>query len=255
MEETISLKEIMSVLKKRWQLIVGFVVGAILLSSIATFFFMTPTYQYSSEFIVNQERNNDQQQAGYDINEIRSSVELINTYNVIIKSPAILEEVNSELDLNLSADQLAEKITVSNAEQSQVVTVAATDESAETAANLANATVKTFEAKIPDLMNVDNVNILSEAEAGINPSPVSPNAPLNLAIAAVVGLMLGVGVALLLEYLDTTVKNTDDLEEEFGMAVLGSISTISPGEASKQERRNTNTRSVASRQRRENVGS
>ncbi|PBB06448.1 YveK family protein [Salimicrobium humidisoli] len=255
MEETISLKEIMSVLKKRWQLIAGCVIGAILLSAIATFFFMTPTYQYSSEFIVNQEKSNNQQQAGYDINEIRSNVELINTYNVIIKSPAILDEVNNELDLNLSAEQLANKITVSNAEQSQVVTVAATDESAETAANLANATVKTFEAKIPELMNVDNVNVLSEAEVGINPSPVSPNAPLNLAIAAVVGLMLGVGAAFLLEYLDTTVKSADNLEETFGMPVLGSVSTIAPGEAASGERAVMNKKPVTSSERRQNVGS
>ncbi len=45
MEETISLKEIFSVLKKRLMLIVLLVVGAILVSAIVSYFIITPTYQ------------------------------------------------------------------------------------------------------------------------------------------------------------------------------------------------------------------
>ncbi|XQN34637.1 capsular biosynthesis protein, partial [Sporosarcina psychrophila] len=46
------------------------------------------------------------------------------------------------------------------------------------------------------------------------------------AIAAVIGLMLGVGIAFLLEYLDTTVKTEQDAEELLGLPILGLISTI-----------------------------
>ena len=49
---------------------------------------------------------------------------------------------------------------------------------------------------------------------------------LNMAIAAVIGLMLGVGIAFLLEYLDTTVKTEQDVEELLGLPILGLISTI-----------------------------
>ncbi|WP_347862227.1 Wzz/FepE/Etk N-terminal domain-containing protein [Salimicrobium sp. PL1-032A] len=255
MEETISLKEIADVLKKRWKLIAGFMLAALLVSALVTFFALTPTYQNSSQFIVSQGESETSEQSAYDINEIRSNVELINTYNVIIKSPAILDRVNDELGLDMSAGQLADKLQVSNAEQSQVVDVQATDESPQLATDLANVTVQTFKDEIPDLMNVDNVNILSEATVGEEPSPISPNTMLNLAIAVVVGLMLGVGVAFLLEYLDTTVKNTDDVEELFGHPVMGTISTIDPSEAAPQEEPGTYRKATAIDQRRENVGS
>jgi capsular polysaccharide biosynthesis protein len=49
---------------------------------------------------------------------------------------------------------------------------------------------------------------------------------LNMAIAAVVGLMLGVGIAFLLEYLDTTIKTEQDVEDSLGLPLLGLISPI-----------------------------
>ena len=60
-----------------------------------------------------------------------------------------------------------------------------------------------------------------------NPSPISPNPMLNMAIAAVIGLMLGVGIAFLLEYLDTSMKTEQDVEETLGLPILGLVSTIS----------------------------
>lgn len=54
MEETISLKEIFGVIKKRLLLIIAFVIGAALIAAIVSYFVLTPTYQSSSQFIVNQ---------------------------------------------------------------------------------------------------------------------------------------------------------------------------------------------------------
>ena len=47
-------------------------------------------------------------------------------------------------------------------------------------------------------MNVDNINILSAAKLSENPSPVKPNKILNIAIGAVIGIMLGIGLAFLI---------------------------------------------------------
>ncbi|SDI94479.1 YveK family protein [Alteribacillus bidgolensis] len=225
MEETISLKEILDVLKKRMLLIISITIGAVFVSAMVTFFLLTPTYESSSQFIVNQ--SDTQEPNGiYEGNDIQTNVELINTYNVIIKSPAILSEVIEEHGFNLTPEKLAKKIQVSNEENSQVVTVTVTDENPHVAADMANATVETFQAEIPSLMNVDNVNILSPAAVAADVSPVSPQPALNIAIAFVVGLMAGVGLAFLLEFLDNTIKTEDDIEHSLGLPVMGSISTI-----------------------------
>lgn len=220
MEETISLKEIFEVIKKRWLLIVGLIVGAALLAAIISYFVLTPTYQSSSQFIVNQEQKDPDAQ----YNEIQTNLELIHTYNDIIKSPAILEEVVDTMDLPYGVNSLSEKIEVTNEESSQVVTLTVTDPDPEQATLIANATVKIFQKEIPDIMNVDNVSILSEAETGAAPQPVAPKPLLNIAIAIVLGGMVGVGIAFLLEYLDNTIRSDEDIEKQLGLPILGVIS-------------------------------
>ncbi|WP_042221696.1 YveK family protein [Oceanobacillus manasiensis] len=224
MEETISLKEIFGVIKKRLLLILAFVFGAALIAAVVSYFVLTPTYESSSQFIVNQGQQDPEVQ--YNVNDIRANVEIINTYNVIIKSPAILDEVVEELNLPYGSTTLGNKLQVSNAENSQVVSVTATDESPELAVDIANTTVSTFQENLPEFMNVDNVKVLSEAELSENPSPVAPNPVLNIAIAIVLGGMVGVGLSFLLEYLDNTVTTEEDLEKKHGLAVLGVIAHI-----------------------------
>ena len=222
MEETISLKEIFAVLRKRFSLIVLITVVATAISGIISYFILTPIYQSSTQILVNQ----SQAEQVVDVNQVRTNIELINTYNVIIKSPTILEKVISELNLDKTYEELNEQITVSNAENSQVVSITVEDPDPGLAVKIANATAAVFQEEIVDIMNVDNVSILSTAELGENPSPVSPKPMLNMAIAFVVGLMVGVGVAFLLEYLDNTIKTEQDVEQHLGLPVLGVIANI-----------------------------
>ncbi|MDV2582155.1 YveK family protein [Alkalibacillus haloalkaliphilus] len=236
MEETISLQEIWEILKKRLGLIAIVTAVALVLSFVATTFFMTPQYEANSQFIVNQA---DQQQQEITSNEIRTNVELINTYNVIIQSPAILDLVIDDLGLELSASQLANRISVNNADQSQVVNVQVTGPDHDQAVDIANTTVEIFKDEIPSYMNVDNVGILSEAMHQADPSQISPNLSLNLAIALVLGMMVGVGLAFLLEYLDNTIKTEEDLESSLEMPIMGIISTIDAeeGNATRKSRK------------------
>ena len=225
MEETISLKEIFEVIKKRFLMIMLFILGAALIAAVVSYFILTPTYQSSSQFIVNQKEQDPNAQV--NVNDIRTNVELINTYNVIIKSKAILDDVVSELGLPYGASTLESKIEVSSEQNSQVVTVTATDPSQEIATQIANTTVQIFQEKTPEIMNgVDNVGILSEAEVVANPTPVAPKPMLNIAIAVVLGAMVGVGLAFLLEYLDNTITTEEDIEKRLGIPLIGVISSI-----------------------------
>jgi len=226
MEETISLKEIFDVIMKRWKMIVSITVGAALLAALISFLILTPIYEANTQFIVNQTEEQQPENAQIDSGTIQTNVELINTYNVIIKSKAILDEVAEELGLNESVEALENKIEVSSEEDSQVVTVTVKDPDAQQATDIANTTVKVFQDRIPDLMNVDNVNILSAAEKKADQSPVEPRPKLNMAIAIVLGAMVGVGVAFLLEYLDTTIRTEEDVEQILDVPIIGVISSI-----------------------------
>ncbi|HWO77449.1 MAG TPA: Wzz/FepE/Etk N-terminal domain-containing protein [Bacillus sp. (in: firmicutes)] len=221
MEETISLREIFETLKKRFLLIVSITLLAIVASGVISYFFLTPIYQSSTQLLVNQER---QDQPFLNTSEIQANLQLINTYSVIIKSPAILDGVIEERNLNLTTDELNEKIQVESEQNSQVVTVSVEDPDPSLAADIANTIAEVFQEQIVILMNVDNVSILSSATVSEN--PVQPRPLLNMAIALVVGLMVGIGIAFLLEYLDNTIKTEQDIEKILALPVLGVITTI-----------------------------
>ena len=65
------------------------------------------------------------------------------------------------------------------------------------------------------------VEIVDKAVPGIR--PVRPNKPLNIALGIIIGLVVGVGLAFFIEYLDTSVKTIDDVERSLGTPVLGVI--------------------------------
>jgi capsular polysaccharide biosynthesis protein len=223
MEETISLKDIAHTLRKRIMLIAVIAAIAAALSGIISYFILTPVYQASTQILVNQQSN---EQPVLDANQIRTNVEMINTYSVIIKSPTILNRVVEDLSLQQSTDALTSKITVNSEQNAQVFNLTVQDEDPAQAVNLANAISETFRDEVPEIMNIDNVRVLSPAVLKENPSPIKPKPLLNIAIALVVGLMAGVGVAFLLEYLDNTIKTEEDIQNVLQLPVLGVIPKI-----------------------------
>lgn len=223
MEETISLRELFYTFRKRIWLIISLTVIATLLSGIYSFYFATPIYSSSTQLLVNQEKS---EQPMYNVGEIQTNLQLINTYNVIIKSPAILDLVAKELDMGETGDALNPKITVGSEKDSQVLNITVQDPDPAVATDIANTIAKVFQNEIVKIMNVDNVSILAKAKTKENPSPIKPQPVLNIAIALVVGLMAGVGLAFLLEYLDNTIKNEMDVEKVLGLPVLGAINRI-----------------------------
>jgi len=81
------------------------------------------------------------------------------------------------------------------------------------------------EARINEAMELGDIRIIDEAR--IPEDPIKPNKKLNLAIGGILGLMLGVMLTFFMEYMDNTIKTTDDIERYLGLPVLGIIPKIS----------------------------
>ena len=67
------------------------------------------------------------------------------------------------------------------------------------------------------------VKIIEKAEVPSTPLPVSPNFALNVTLSVVAGLFFGIVLAFFVEYLDTTVKTTEDVEKYLQANVIGLI--------------------------------
>jgi succinoglycan biosynthesis transport protein ExoP len=75
-----------------------------------------------------------------------------------------------------------------------------------------------LDAEIP---RTQMVQLTDRAEPG--KAPVKPNKTVNIVLGLIFGLIMGVGLAFFIEYLDTSVKTIDDVERTFQAPVLGVI--------------------------------
>jgi non-specific protein-tyrosine kinase len=100
-----------------------------------------------------------------------------------------------------------------------------------------NARVAILQAKIADaqrnyaslsqiLLTGSNLFVTILAPAQEPRVPISPNIPQNVLFAAIAGAVLAAGVAFLLEYLDDTIKDADDVQRVMGVSMLGAIMRI-----------------------------
>lgn len=247
MEEEISLVELFNILKKRVGLIINMVLAGLILAAVYTFFVATPSYSATTQLLVNRTQETEVIQRS----DIDTNVQLINTYSDVIRNPVILDPVIEELNLDTTSGDLKDQISVTTANDSQVFAVQVTNENPYDAAEIANKTAEVFQENLDTIMNVDNITVISEAL--VDKDPVSPNNILNIAIGIILGGMIGFGVAFLLEFLDTSVKEEKFIADELGWINLGRISVMTSEELIPDSRPSLSQRTSEARTSRSRV--
>lgn len=220
MEETVSLQEIFGILKKRiWLILISMFLG-IGLAGLVTFFVITPKYSSQAQLIVRLP-----QTESANVNDINANLQMITTYKDLIKSDTVMNEVQQqmkhEFQTEITIAALRASIEVSQSQNSQMFSIISTGTNGIMAQNIANQTALVFQEKAKDMLSVDKITIISSAVT--NSTPVSPNNNLNLLIGTLLGLMMGIGVAFVLELFDKTIKDDRFIEEELGFTVLGVV--------------------------------
>lgn len=229
MEETISLKEIFDLLRKRMTTILISTFIGLALAGGFTFFFITPQYSSRAQLIVSMPQSETS-----SVNDINFTLQMLNTYkDIILQGDAQAEEVQRRLEANngikMTMGEIKASLQVVQAQNSQMFSIQATADNAMTAELLANTTAEVFQETVKDILtNVEEITIVSRAVA--SPNPVSPNNKLNLAIGLVLGMMVGVGLAFVFELLDRTVKDPRFVTENLELTILGTVPQMSAKE-------------------------
>ena len=220
-EEEISLGEIFAIIKQRLLLIISLGIVGLLASALYTFFLVTPMYDSTTQLLVNRTSDSANE---IQLSDINTNVQMINTYKDIIKGPVILGDVKDNLASNYTVGELGEMVTIGSNENSQVFSMTVTSADPVEAAEIANEIATTFQANIGEIMKVENVSIISEAV--VNPNPISPNVLMNLMLGALVGGMLGLGLAFLQHFMDRTIRDNQFIGQTIGWPDLGVISEM-----------------------------
>ena len=217
------LRDILRVLKNgKWILIILPLV-AMLTSGIFSYFVITPVYKSSTTLMVGKNYSGENGPL-LQYNDILTANQLVKTYSQLAKSRTVAEKVIELEKLDITPEAFRGKIDVQPVRDTQLIQITIDDPDPNKAARLANVSGQVFIKKVVEVMKLDNVNIVDQA---VPPqSPDKPNKRMNVMIAIVVGLMVAVGLVFLREFLDQTVKSSEDVNRYLELSVLGVIPKI-----------------------------
>lgn len=179
-----------------------------------------PVYQAQTTIVIAKSDNSTN--AASTLNDVNVSQKLTSTYGEIAKSELVLNQVISNLGLDMSVKSLGSNLTVKAVEDTSILSVAVRDLNAWQAAEIANEIADVFSTEVAKIYKLENVSQLSVAKVPESPSNNTLTRDIILAVAvatAAVG-----GFAFLRFYLDDTVKHNDEIEKNFGLVMTGRIS-------------------------------
>jgi capsular polysaccharide biosynthesis protein len=226
--KTMELQEYLSILKKRWLLIVVITLIATLISGVVSFFVIKPTYKADISVIIQKQDNGDNINPSMNYNDILMYQKLVKTYSELAKSRTVAEHAVEALGIDMKPDTLRSMVAVAPKGDTEFLTITIRSKDAVQAMDIANQLAKSLKAVGIVIKKSDNVQILDPAM--MPGGPDSPRPMLNMAIAFFLGLMVSVGLIFLLEYLDNTVKSPEDIEKLLGVPMIGAIPFITDAE-------------------------
>ena len=219
------LRDYIRILRKSWVLIVLFTlvgVGAAAAYSLT----LTPKYAATAKVFVSTQgagtTSELQQGSSFTIQRVK-------TYSSLVTTPIVLLPVIGTLELGITSDQLAGRVSASAPADTSIIDITVSDTDPVRAADTANAISQSLTAVVEDIESSDAVDAVSPVkltraqEATVSATPVSPNVPLNLVLGTLIGLALGVGLAVLRETLETRIRNEHDVEGVTEVPILGGI--------------------------------
>ena len=222
--ETIDIKELLNYFKVKLPVIVFMMAVVGIIGAIYSLFMQTPLYKSTTSVIL---KNDSTQSNNLTFNDLNMNKNLVGTYSEIVKSKRTLNEVIKKLNLDYTASELSNKISVSSVNDTEIIKITITDVNSKNAKIIADEVANVFVSEIPDLYSISNVSILDTAE--IANVPYNINIKKQALLYLSLGLVLGLGIVFLLYYFDRTIKSVEQVEAKLGLPILGAVQEYKGG--------------------------
>lgn len=221
-EIEIDLQRLFNVLmKKAWIVAVAAVVCAVL-TFVGTFLFITPKYEASAMFYVN---NNSlslgETTLSITSSDISASKSLVNSYIVILGTRETLVDVIDYAGVNRTYSQLKKMIAAEAVSSTEIFRVTVTSPDPQEAENIADAIAYVLPKRIGSIIEGTSAKVV---DAAVLPTQsTSPNYTKNTVIGFVAGLALAALLIVLKELLDISIHKEEDIAQCGRYPVLASV--------------------------------
>ena len=217
------LKDYWEIIRRRWVMILGCLVLAIGAAGVLTWQ-TTPLYESSTRLFVSTSESDVSQayQGGL------FATQRVSSYADLVQSRELAERVADRLGGGLEPSELQQNVRAEVVPETVNLEITATNADPTSARDIAQGYGEELRMLVSELESpagggspTIKASIFDNAQ--LPSSPVTPNIPRNLGLAAVLGLLLGIGVAVLRELLDTSISSAEDVTQTTETPILGNI--------------------------------
>jgi capsular polysaccharide biosynthesis protein len=217
-EYVLSFQEGFRVIRRRLRLIV---LVAVMLTGLVAGLSLaqTPTYEANIIILVGQEPGTTQ--TPVPVGDLNA---LTQTMTETVDSLTVAEAAIQQLDLQMTPGSLERNLSAERVPDSQLIRVSYTDTSPEQAQQIVNAVGDVFSEQVSRTSASANpISATVWERAEVPGAPVDPNVARNTLIALIAGLLVGTGLAFILEYFSNSWRSPEEVEQVSGVPVFGVI--------------------------------
>lgn len=229
----LDLKKVMTVLVAHLKVIIAAAVGLALVFFLVSKFFITPVY--TSHTLLHVSNMTERKSSIVTTSDVQVSRELLDTCVVILNSRTVLDKVAEQSGLEYSANQIKSMISAESVSSTEIFKISVTHTNPKEAQIIADTITKVAPAEFKRVMNGGAVSVVDYATY-----PVAPSAP-NIGKNTILGFLLGAVVTaalyILIEAMDTRIRDEFTLEEEFGLPIIGVVPSFELLEQAKMKKR------------------
>ena len=210
-----------AVMQRIWLVVLVSILGAAVAFA-GTFFFITPLYESSAMFYVNNSSVSlGDTSFSIDSGDITASKNLVNSYIVILETRETLNDVIDYAGVDRTYKELKDMIAAASVNDTEIFRVVVTSPDPEEADEIADAIAYILPKRINTIIEGTSAKIVDSSIVASTPS--SPSYTKNTIFGFLIGLVLVIGVIVLQEIFDVTIRSEEDMEQVCKLPVLASV--------------------------------
>lgn len=215
-EIEIDLRAILLEWRKRWWMIAAALVAGALAAGLFSRVILSPVYESTSMMYVLSKETTLSSLA-----DLQMGTQLTQDYKVLVTSRPVLEEVISELGLDMDYEDLQEAVSINNPSDTRILTITVSNSDPVMAKTIVDEIAQTASGYIGSIMEMVPPKIVEEGQVPEYQS--SPSVKQNAALGGVMGAVLVCGVLTLLVILNDTIRTEEDVERYLGLTTLALV--------------------------------
>lgn len=217
-----TLLELFQLLKNHLKLVIALPIIFALVTAVGSWIFLANTYTANVSMYVLA--NSSETQTNTSLSTDLSASQMItNDVSELIQSERVLNQAANQLGMSES-ELKGYDIKVTSSTTTRLITISVTGDTPNSAAAIANGIADTTNSVAQEIMNIEAVNVIDQAEVPTSPS--GPPRTMYTAVAFLAGIFVAVAIVVLMDMINTRIRKPEEIEELLDIPVIGRIPVI-----------------------------